>query len=81
VHLETDKGYEVPILLGKTASLSMLLCTQPIRCSIYVGAGIFVGRLKFSESCHKYSNLPPVRPKPPIIEIMPVLICSFHVWA
>ena len=47
----------LPILLGNTASLSILLWTQPIKCSIYVGAGILVGRLKFSESCHKYSNL------------------------
>jgi len=46
----------LPILLGNTASLSMLLRTQPIKCSMYVGAGIFVGRLKFSESCQRYSN-------------------------
>lgn len=25
---------------------------------MYSGADILVGRLKFSESCHKYSNLP-----------------------
>ena len=24
---------------------------------MYAGAGILVGRLKFSESCHRYSNL------------------------
>lgn len=47
----------VPILLGNTDSLSMLLWTHAIRCSMYVGAGIFVGRLKFSESCQRYSNL------------------------
>lgn len=47
----------LPILLGNTASLSILLCTQLIKCSMYVGAAILVGRLKFSESCHRYSNL------------------------
>lgn len=46
-----------PILLGNICSLSMLLCTQAIRCSTYSGAGIFVGPLNLSESCHKYSNL------------------------
>lgn len=53
----TTKCLNQPILLGNTASLSMLLWTQPIKCSMYVGAGIFVGLLKLSESCHKYSNL------------------------
>ena len=43
--------------LGNIDSLSTLLWTQAIRCSTYSGAGIFVGRLKFSESCHRYSNL------------------------
>lgn len=50
-------GIDVPILLGNIDSLSTLLWTQAIRCSTYSGAGIFVGRLKFSESCHRYSNL------------------------
>lgn len=35
----------LPVLLGNICSLSMLLCTQLIRCSIYSGADIFVGRL------------------------------------
>lgn len=48
---------DAPILLGNIDSLSILLWTHAIRCSTYCGAGIFVGRLKFSESCHKYSNL------------------------
>ena len=46
-----------PILLGNIDSLSMLFWTHAIRCSTYSGAGIFVGLLKFSESCHRYSNL------------------------
>lgn len=46
-----------PILLGNIDSLSTLLWTHAIKCSMYSGAGIFVGRLKFSESCHRYSNL------------------------
>lgn len=36
---------DLPMRLGSTASLSMLLWTQLISCSIYAGAGIFVGRL------------------------------------
>ena len=46
----------LPILLGNICSLSILPCTHAIRCSMYSGAGIFVGFLKFSLSCHKYSN-------------------------
>lgn len=56
------RGWEVgnsPIRLGNMDSLSTLLCTQAIRCSTYSGAGILVGRLKFSESCQRYSNLQP----------------------
>jgi hypothetical protein len=48
IMLEADEGTlrrDEPILLGNTASLSILLWTQPIRCSMYLGAGIFVGRL------------------------------------
>lgn len=37
-------GY-TPIRLGNICSLSMLPCTQLIRCSIYSGADILVGRL------------------------------------
>ena len=48
---------DAPIRLGNICSLSILPCTQPIRCSTYCGAGILVGRLKFSESCQRYSNL------------------------
>jgi len=62
--LESFRGYffshkslHAPILLGNTASLSILLWTHPIKCSIYDGAGILVGLLKFSESCQRYSNL------------------------
>lgn len=47
----------LPSRLGNICSLSTLLCTQLIKCSMYSGADIFVGRLKFSESCHRYSNL------------------------
>lgn len=54
--------HDLPILLGNIASLSMLLWTQAIKCSMYSGAGIFVGRLKFSESCQRYSNLFPHKP-------------------
>ena len=47
----------VPSLLGKICSSSILLCTQLIKCSMYAGADIFVGRLYCSESCQRYSNL------------------------
>ena len=52
-----DMIIDIPILLGNICSLSTLFCTHAIRCSIYSGAGILVGRLKFSLSCHRYSNL------------------------
>ena len=35
-----------------------------MRCSMYSGADILVGRLKFSESCHRYSNLQTGRQHP-----------------
>lgn len=56
-HEILNSSWDVPILLGNTASLSMLLWTHPIKCSIYCGAGILVGRLYVSESCQRYSNL------------------------
>jgi hypothetical protein len=37
--------FYAPILLGNTASLSILLWTHPIKCSMYAGAGILVGLL------------------------------------
>ena len=43
----SDWKWGIPILEGKTCSLSILDCTQPMRCSMYSGAGIFVGRLYF----------------------------------
>jgi hypothetical protein len=54
---ESNVGKNIPILLGNIDSLSIFAWTHAIKCSTYSGAGIFVGRLKFSESCHKYSNL------------------------
>jgi len=48
---------DIPMRLGNICSLSMLLWTHAMRCSMYWGAGILVGRLKFSLSCHRYSNL------------------------
>lgn len=57
VALQVNGCGHAPIRLGNICSLSILPCTQVIKCSIYSGADIFVGRLKFSESCHKYSNL------------------------
>lgn len=35
----------IPILLGRTCSLSMLAWTQVMSCSMYAGAGILVGLL------------------------------------
>ena len=55
--LRGHQKWLVPILLGNIDSLSILLCTHAIKCSMYSGAGILVGLLKFSESCHRYSNL------------------------
>ena len=54
-----ERGWEgeLPMRLGNIDSLSTLLCTHAMRCSTYSGAGILVGRLKFSESCQRYSNL------------------------
>ena len=54
---QLDIMIDIPILLGNICSLSTLLCTHAIRCSMYSGADILVGRLKFSLSSHRYSNL------------------------
>lgn len=73
----------LPIRLGNMASLSMFPWTQAIRCSIYSGAGIFVGRLKFSGSCHKYSNLRKFKKKPSETCRSlggDLLVSRFHFW-
>ena len=46
-----------PIWLGKYSSLSRRLWAQFISVSTYSGADSFVGRLYFTPSSHRYSNL------------------------
>lgn len=61
--LQKNHQGNIPIRLGNICSLSMLLCTQLIKCSMYSGADILVGRLNFSESCQRYSNLGHRKPR------------------
>jgi hypothetical protein len=69
-----------PMRLGKICSLSILACTQVIRCSMYSGAGILVGRLKFSASCQRYSNLEVSAKTLSNCLLVDILVCSFHLW-
>ena len=68
-----------PILLGNIDSLSILLWTHAIKCSIYSGAGILVGRLKLSESCQRYSNLSN-QPRKLDRDGRTLLISGLHLW-
>ena len=79
--VETVARYS-PILLGNICSSSILLCTQAMRCSMYSGAAIFVGRLYFSESCHRYSNLPFLQYTTAVAARYGafLLICCLHLW-
>lgn len=56
--MSVDVGWGVciPIRLGNICSLSIFACTHAMRCSMYSGAGILVGRLYLALSCQRYSN-------------------------